>query len=82
MQAGPFGAIVWVVVIAVIAVSFRRQRRRGRIGAAGVGSIYGMLNEDRRHAVEIVVEEKAASRDPEHRDHNLPALKQKPLTPS
>ena len=48
MQAGPFGAIVWVVVIVVIAVSFRRQRRRGRIGAARVGPIYGMLNEDRR----------------------------------
>jgi hypothetical protein len=82
MQGGPFGAIVWLVVIIVIAVLFRRQRRRrGRIGAASVGAVYDMLNEDKRHAVEIIVEEKAAARDPEDREGNLPDLEQKPRRP-
>jgi len=33
-----------------------------------------MLNEDRRRAIEIIVEEKAAACDPEDRDGNLPDL--------
>jgi hypothetical protein len=33
-----------------------------------------MLNEDKRNAVEIVVEERAGARDPEDRDGNLPDL--------
>jgi len=36
--------------------------------------VYGFLNEDKRHAVEIIVEERAAARDPEDRDGNLPDL--------
>jgi hypothetical protein len=35
-----------------------------------------MLNQDKRHAIEIIVEEKAAARDPEDRDGNLPDLAQ------
>jgi len=83
MQGGPIGAIVWVVVIVVVVILFRRQRqRRGRIGAAAVGTIYDMLNEDKRHAIEIIVEEKAGARDPEDRDGNLPDLEQKLRKPS
>ena len=33
-----------------------------------------MLNEDKRKAIEIVVEERAEARDPEDRDGNLPDL--------
>ena len=33
-----------------------------------------MLNEDKRKAIEIIVEEKAAAHDPEDKDGNLPQL--------
>jgi hypothetical protein len=75
MQAGPVGALIWVITIVVVAVLFWRQRRRrGRIGAGTAGVVYDMLNEDKRNAVEIVVEERAGARDPEDREGNLPDL--------
>ncbi len=57
---------IFLLVIAVI--GWRLRRRRGRIGPAAVGSIYEMLNEDKRNAIEIIVAEKTAERDPEHAD--------------
>ena len=75
MPPGSVNAIVWAVVIVAVLVVFSRQRRRrGRVGAAAAGSVYDMLNEDKRKAVEIVVEERAGARDPEDRDGNLPDL--------
>jgi hypothetical protein len=70
-------AIVWLVaaVLVIFIVSMRtRQRRRGGLGSAAVGSVYDMLNEDKRNAVEIIVEDRAGERDPEDRDGNLPDL--------
>ena len=43
---------------------YRRARRR-RIGPAAVGLFYEMLSEDKRNAVELIVEDKAEERDPE-----------------
>jgi hypothetical protein len=75
MPPGSVNAIVWAVaILAVIVVFVRQRRRRGRVGAAAAGSVYDMLNEDKRKAVEIVVEERAGARDPEDRDGNLPDL--------
>ncbi len=77
MQGGPFGAILWVVVIVVVAFLLTRQRRRRhRIGSAAMGTVYDFLNEDKQHAVEIIVEGRAEARDPEDRDGNLPELEQ------
>jgi hypothetical protein len=82
MQGGPFGAIIWVVAIVVVAILFWRQRRRrGRIGAGAAGAVYDMLNDDKRNAIEIIVEERAGARDPEDRDGNLPDL-ERPTKPS
>lgn len=62
----------------LLIVAARRKRRGGRrlggVGSAAAGSVYGFLNEDKRHALEIIVEERAAARDPEDRDGNLPDL--------
>jgi hypothetical protein len=44
------------------------------LGPGAAGAVYGMLNEDRRAALEIILEERAAYRDPEDRDGNLPDL--------
>ena len=68
-------AIFWFVAIVAVIVLFARQRRRrGHVGSAAAGSVYDLLNEDKRNAVEIVVEERAGARDPEDRDGNLPDL--------
>jgi hypothetical protein len=75
MPPGSINAFVWLLaIVAVIVVFSRRRRHRGRIGPGAAGSIYDMLNEDKRNAVEIVVEERAGARDPEDRDGNLPDL--------
>jgi hypothetical protein len=71
------GGVVWLVAAALVVfiVSMRtKQRRRGGLGSAAVGTVYDMLNEDKRNAVEIIVEERAGARDPEDRDGNLPDL--------
>jgi F420-dependent methylenetetrahydromethanopterin dehydrogenase len=60
---------LYVIFFAIVAViGWRLRQRRGRIGSAAVGSVYDMLNEERRKAIEVIVEEKAAERDPEHAD--------------
>jgi hypothetical protein len=75
METGTLGASIWVAAIVVVAILFWRQRRRrGRLGAGAAGSVYDMLNDDKRNALEIIVEERAGARDPEDRDGNLPDL--------
>jgi len=70
--AGVFG--FFVILFVVGGLLWRLRRRRGSIGAAATGSLYDMLNEDRRNAVEIIIEERAEARDPEDKDGNLPEL--------
>lgn len=53
-------------------VAKRPRRRYG--GAMTAGAIYDLLNEDRRKALEIIVEQRAEARDPEDKDGNLPDL--------
>jgi MYXO-CTERM domain-containing protein len=68
-------ALIWVVAFVVVAALFARRRRgRSRPSAGTVGTVYDWLNEEKRNAVEIIVEDRAAARDPEHRDGNLPDL--------
>ena len=71
------GALVWVVAIVLLVAAVwktRKQRRTGGVGAGAAGIVYDMLNEDKRKAVEIIVEERAEARDPEDKDGNLPEL--------
>ena len=76
-------AISWLLVLALGALLFWRlssppsgKGTRKRVGAAGAGAIYDLLNKDKRNALEIVVEDRAAAHDPEDRDGNLPELEQ------
>lgn len=58
------GGVVWLIIIALCAAVFwRLKTRRHHIGSAGAGTVYDMISEEKRHAVEIVVEDKAAKRD-------------------
>ena len=49
-------------------VLYRLKQRRGHIGSAGAGTVYDIVQEDKRKAIEIVVADKAAARDFEHAD--------------
>ena len=56
------------VVVSYVVVAIRRvftRRGRGALGPAAVGSVYEMLNEDRKRAMEIIIEERAEESDPE-----------------
>jgi hypothetical protein len=76
-------AVLWLVVLGVLGLVFWRLTRRvsadeerpvSHLGPGAVGVFYDMLNQDKRNAVEIIVEEKAGARDPEDADGNLPDL--------
>ena len=82
MQDDPVAAIVWVVIVlaivaAFVAATFQKRSYGGggsAPGAAAAGAVYDLLNQDKRKAIEIIVEDKAAARDPEDADGNLPDL--------
>ena len=67
-----------IVMVLLIAAGIAARRKRGRIlgrpGPGAAGAIYDMLNQDKRRAIEIIVEERAEERDPETADGNLPDL--------
>ena len=63
------GAIIWLVMLTLLGLAFYRAKtRRRHLGAGAAGAVYGMMNEDKRKAVEIVVADKAAAHDFEHAD--------------
>lgn len=65
-------ALAWTILL-MIAFA-RLRKRRSRIGSGAAGAVYDMLQEDKRKAIEIVVEGRAEARDPEDKDGNLPDL--------
>jgi hypothetical protein len=79
-----FGAIAAAgMLVLVVVVAYRvRRRHGGRLppGPGTMGAVYDLLNEDRRNAIELIVEDKAEARDPEDADGNLPEL-QNPKKP-
>jgi hypothetical protein len=75
MDGSPVGVAVGLVYLAIIVgLTWRLIRRRKRYGPALTGTMHDLLNEDRRKAIELILEEKAEARDPEDRDGNLPDL--------
>ena len=70
-------AVSFLLLALVVAAFWRLRRRRTSLGAGASGAIYDLLHEDKRKAVEIIVEERAAARDPEDADGNLPELEKR-----
>jgi hypothetical protein len=70
--------VLWLAFTGAVVFALWRAthggRRRRRVGPGTSGTIYDFLNEDKRKAIEIIVEERAEARDPEHADGNLPEL--------
>ena len=60
---------VLLVIVVLIRIIYRKARRRAGggfgVGPGASGAVYELLNEDKRHAIEIIVEQKTADRDPE-----------------
>ena len=65
-------AIIVVLIMWLAIGAWRLRKRRVTPGAAAAGMMYEMLADERRAAIEIIVEEKAEYRDPENRDGVLP----------
>jgi hypothetical protein len=66
--------VIGLLMLWLLVGAWRVRRRRVSIGPAAAGMMHDLLNQDRRAAAEIIVEERAAERDPEDRDGNLPDL--------
>jgi len=66
--------ILGLLMLWLLVGAWRVRKRRVSVGPAAAGMMHELLNEDRRAAVEIIVEERAAAHDPEDRDGNLPDL--------
>ena len=61
------GAAIWLVMMVLLGFAFYRAKtRRRHIGSGAAGAVYGMMNEEKRKAIEIVVGDKAAAHDFEH----------------
>jgi hypothetical protein len=66
-------AISLLVFGALVALAYLGWRKGGRgrsvdIGPGASGAVYDMLNQDKRKAIEIIVEGRAEYRDPETAD--------------
>lgn len=65
-------ALFWIVVLAALAfMMWRVRRRRPHVGAGGAGAVYDLINDDKRKAIEVVVEGRAERQDPEHADDTV-----------
>jgi hypothetical protein len=67
----------WALVIWLIVGVWRLTRRRGQRvtpGTALLSSMALLFDDNRKAAVEVIVEERTGERDPEDRDGNLPQL--------
>jgi hypothetical protein len=58
----------YLVFFVLLGLAWRLRKRRRHIGPAAAGTMYEMLNDERRKALEIIVEEKAGARDGEPAD--------------
>jgi len=60
------GIVMWLWGVGFMGfVLYRLKTRRRHIGSAAAGTIYDIVQEDKRKAIEIVVAGKAEARDPE-----------------
>jgi hypothetical protein len=69
---GVFALAGLLLVILVLTKAWRRKRGRGfGVGTGAAGAVYDLLSEDKRRAVEIIVEGEAEKRRPEHPDDTV-----------
>ena len=74
------GAAMWLVMVVLAGFAlYRVKTRRSHIGSAAAGTIYDIVQDEKRKAIEIIVADKAAARDFEHADDDddPPSVKQR-----
>ncbi len=67
-------AVIWLLAIWLVAGAWRLRKKRVSVGPGAGGAMFELLDDQRRAALEIIAEDRAAERDPEDRDGNLPEL--------
>ena len=67
-------SLAFILVMLFLAFRALAKDRRFDVGPGAAGTVYDMLNEDKRKAIEIIVEGRAEHRDPETAD-DLPPPK-------
>jgi len=83
MAQAIWGIAVLLFLVAAV-VQMRRKKHGARtfdVGPGAMGSVYDLLNQDRRNATELIVENMAEARDPEDKDGNLPELERPKRSP-
>ena len=69
-------ALAILALVVAATVSLRKSKSGwGSPGPGAMGTVYDMLNEDRRKAIEIIVEQRAEERDPETADDTIKKLR-------
>jgi hypothetical protein len=76
MGAIVIGSYLVLAVWLVVGVWRLATRRGARVtpGPAMLSSMEALFDDNRRAAVEVIIEERAAERDPEDKDGDLPQL--------
>jgi len=74
--------ILWVLfLVGTLTYAVIRHQRRKRLpyrfrprsfGPGTIGAVWDLLNEDQRHTIEVIVEQRAEERRPEYPDGSLP----------
>lgn len=65
-----------VALTTLLVRAWQRRLRGGGVGPGATGTFSEFHVPDKRAALEVIVERRAAYRDPEHRDGNLPELEE------
>jgi hypothetical protein len=76
-----WGIVILAILVVMLVAAFSKDtggRRSSGVGPGASGAVYDLLNQDKRNAIELIVEEKAGARDPEDADGNLPDLERPP----
>ena len=74
--------VILLLVVWLLVGAWRLRRRRVTLGPAAAGTMDELLDDQKKAAIQIILEERAGARDPEHRDGNLPDLENPKRPPS
>jgi hypothetical protein len=69
-----FGLSIGFLILWLAFGAWRLRRKGVRPGPAAGAMMDGLMDDQRRAAIEIILEERTGERDPEDRDGNLPDL--------
>ena len=68
------GGAFLVLIIWLVVGAWRLRSRRVTLGPAAAAAMHELMDDHRRAAVEVILEERTGERDSEDRDGNLPQL--------